>query len=143
MTRSGNRPPAAGISAAGRDRLHETMAGYVESGHVPGLITLLARGDDVHVDTIGTAAFTDTRPIARDTILVPGPVDHQTDRRRRRNDPRRGRDLAPDAPIDELAPEAREPPGAARDRCRARRHRAHHGPITLVDLLTYRLGFDR
>ena len=69
MTRSGNRPPAAGISVAGRDRLHETMAGYVESGHLPGLVTLVARGDDVHVDTIGTAAFTDARPLARDAIF--------------------------------------------------------------------------
>jgi CubicO group peptidase (beta-lactamase class C family) len=50
-------------------QLHDTMAGHVEAGRLPGLVTLLARGDEVHVDTIGTAAFTDRAPLERSTIF--------------------------------------------------------------------------
>jgi hypothetical protein len=32
--------------------LHDSMAAYVAAGALPGLITLVAHGDDVHVDTI-------------------------------------------------------------------------------------------
>ena len=45
------------------------MAGHVAAGELPGLVTLVADGDDVHVDTIGTAAFTDPAPLARSTIF--------------------------------------------------------------------------
>src|SRR5215207_3874635 len=30
------------------DRMHETMARHVESGRVPGLVTLISRGGEVH-----------------------------------------------------------------------------------------------
>ena len=140
MTRSGNRPPAAGISVAGRDRLHETMAGYVESGHLPGLVTLVARGDDVHVDTIGTAAFTDARPLARDTIFRIASLTKPIAAVAAMTLVEDGT-LHLDAPIDELVPELanrrvlRAIDAELDDTVPAQR------PITLVDLLTYRLGF--
>ena len=34
-------------------RIHDVMAHHVERGGVPGLVTLVSRGDEVHVDAIG------------------------------------------------------------------------------------------
>ena len=57
------------LATEGLTRLHDVMSGHVEAGELPGLVTLVARGDDVHVDAIGTAAFTDPAPLARSTIF--------------------------------------------------------------------------
>ncbi len=45
------------------------LAGYVERGALPGLIALVARGDDVQVDVLGTKALGDTGPMPRDAIF--------------------------------------------------------------------------
>jgi len=50
-------------------RMHEVMAGYVERGEVPGIVTLMARRGEVHVDAIGTKAVGGSDPIRRDTIF--------------------------------------------------------------------------
>jgi CubicO group peptidase (beta-lactamase class C family) len=57
------------LATEGLTRLHDVMSGHVEAGELPGLVTLVARGDDVHVDAIGTAAFTDPAPLAHSTIF--------------------------------------------------------------------------
>jgi CubicO group peptidase (beta-lactamase class C family) len=57
------------LATEGLTRLHDVMSGHVEAGELPGLVTLVARGDDVRVDTIGTAAFNDPTPLARSTIF--------------------------------------------------------------------------
>jgi CubicO group peptidase (beta-lactamase class C family) len=60
---------AGGLSDAGLARLHDVMAGHVEGGAMPGLTYLLARGDDVHVEAIGTKTFGDSDPMPRDAIF--------------------------------------------------------------------------
>ena len=50
-------------------RLHDVMAGYVERGDVPGIVTLVSRRGDVHVDAIGTKALGGHDPMRRDTIF--------------------------------------------------------------------------
>src|SRR5439155_16262369 len=60
---------SGGFSDDGLARMHEVLAEYVERAEIPGLVTLVSRGDEVHVDAIGTMAFGDTRPIERDTIF--------------------------------------------------------------------------
>jgi CubicO group peptidase (beta-lactamase class C family) len=54
------------------------MAGYIERGGgsqsgsaagVPGLAALVARGDDVHVQVLGTPALDDPTPLRRDAIF--------------------------------------------------------------------------
>ena len=40
--------------------MHDVMAGYVERGEVPGLVTLVARHGEVHADVIGTKAIGQT-----------------------------------------------------------------------------------
>ncbi len=42
-----------GLSRARLGRMHAVMAGYVERGEVPGIVTLISRRGEVHVDAIG------------------------------------------------------------------------------------------
>ena len=49
--------------------LHHAMTGYVERGDIPGIVTLIARGADVHVDAIGTTTVDGHAPMRRDTIF--------------------------------------------------------------------------
>jgi CubicO group peptidase (beta-lactamase class C family) len=48
--------------------MHDVMAGYVDRGEVPGVVTLVSRRGEVHVDAIGTKAIGGD-PIRRDTIF--------------------------------------------------------------------------
>ena len=59
----------AALSEAGLRRLHAAMAERVAQGELPGLVTLVARGDDVRVDAFGTMAFEGEQPMRRDTIF--------------------------------------------------------------------------
>jgi CubicO group peptidase (beta-lactamase class C family) len=60
---------AAGLTDEGRRAVHEALARYVDSGAVPGLVALVARGGDVHVETLGHKALGDTEPIEREAIF--------------------------------------------------------------------------
>jgi CubicO group peptidase (beta-lactamase class C family) len=57
-----------GLSKAGVDRLHGVMAGYVERGDLPGLVMLVSRRGEVHVDAIGRLAY-EGSPMKRDSIF--------------------------------------------------------------------------
>lgn len=57
------------LTQAGLDRLHQAMAAQVENGSLPGIVTLVAQGDDVYVDVIGAMAFGGDRPMRRDAIF--------------------------------------------------------------------------
>jgi len=131
---------ASGLSAARLARMHDVMAGYVERGEVPGIVTAVSRRGDAHVDAIGTKAVGGGAPVARDTIfriasmtkpiiavatliLVEECV------------------LRLDEPVDRLLPELagrrvlRALAAALDDTVPAQR------PITVRDLLTFRMGF--
>jgi CubicO group peptidase (beta-lactamase class C family) len=129
-----------GLSKARLGRMHDVMAGYVERGDVPGLVTLVSRRGEVHVDALGTMAVGGRDPMRCDTIFriasmtkpitaaaamilveectlrLDEPVDpwlpELADRKVLR---------AIDSPLDDTVPA--------------------HRPITLRDLLTFRLGF--
>jgi len=49
--------------------MHDVMAGHVERGEVPGIVTLVSRQDEVHVDAIGMKAIGDSDPMQHDTIF--------------------------------------------------------------------------
>ncbi len=57
------------LSRAGLDRLHSAMAARIEKGEMPGMVVLIARDDEVHVDAIGVKAFGSTEPMRRDTVF--------------------------------------------------------------------------
>jgi CubicO group peptidase (beta-lactamase class C family) len=58
-----------GFSKARLQRMHDIMAGHVERGLAPGLVTLLARHGEAHVDVIGNKALGKSDPMRRDTIF--------------------------------------------------------------------------
>jgi hypothetical protein len=52
-----------GLSRARLARVHDVMAGYVERGEVPGLVTAISRRGELRVDAIGLAwASTQSAP---------------------------------------------------------------------------------
>jgi CubicO group peptidase (beta-lactamase class C family) len=128
-----------GLSRTRIGRMHDVMAGHVESGGVPGIVTLVSRRGEAHVDAIGTKAMGGSEPMRRDTIFrvasVTKPivaaaamilVEECT--------------LRLDEPVDPWLPELadrrvlRAVDGPLDDTVPANR------PITLRDVLTFRLG---
>jgi CubicO group peptidase (beta-lactamase class C family) len=130
----------AGMSQARLDRMHDVLAAHVARGELPGLVALVSRHGEALVDAIGTLAFDDRTPMRPDTafriasltkpvtavgamILVEEGVLHL------------------DQPVDPLLPELasrrvlRELSSPLDDTVPADR------PITLRDLLTYRVGY--
>jgi CubicO group peptidase (beta-lactamase class C family) len=131
-----------GLSKARLGRMHDVMAGYVERGDVPGLVTLVSRRGEVHVDAVGTAALGGRDPIRRDTIFrissMTKPitavatlmlVEECT--------------LRLDDPVERQLPELADRrvltrlDGPLDDTVSA------HRPISVRDLLTFRLGFGQ
>jgi CubicO group peptidase (beta-lactamase class C family) len=49
--------------------LHTTMNGYVERGDIPGIVTLIARGDEIYVGAVGMKDIDGKEPMRRDTIF--------------------------------------------------------------------------
>ncbi|MBZ5516948.1 MAG: beta-lactamase family protein [Acidobacteriia bacterium] len=49
--------------------MHDAMAGYVERDALPGMVTLVSRRGEVHVDAIGMKAVGGKDPMRRDTIF--------------------------------------------------------------------------
>ena len=45
-----------GFSTARLGRMHDVMARYIERGEVPGLVSLVSRRGEAHVDVLGTMA---------------------------------------------------------------------------------------
>ena len=115
------------------------MAGRVAKGEMPGMVTLVARGDDVRVDTIGTMAFDSDRPMRRDTIFRIGSLTKPILAAATMMLIEDGA-LALEEPVDRLLPELadrrvlRRVDGPLDDTVPA------HRPITVEDLLTFRMG---
>jgi CubicO group peptidase (beta-lactamase class C family) len=59
---------ADGLSPRRLGRMHDVMTSYVERNAVPGIVTLLARRGEVHVDVLGVQAVGGA-PMRRDTIF--------------------------------------------------------------------------
>ncbi|NUT91723.1 MAG: beta-lactamase family protein, partial [Saccharothrix sp.] len=58
----------APLSTVGLRRMHGVLAGAVESGGVPGLVALVGRGDEVHVEAMGALGLGGA-PMRRDSIF--------------------------------------------------------------------------
>jgi CubicO group peptidase (beta-lactamase class C family) len=131
-----------GLSRARLGRMHEVMAGYVERGDVPGLVTLVSRRGEVHVDAIGTQAIGDSPPMRRDTIFrissMTKPIIAVATMILVEECK-----LRLDEPVDRLLPELAERQvlkrldGPLDETVPAKR------PITVRDLLTFRMGFGQ
>jgi CubicO group peptidase (beta-lactamase class C family) len=60
---------AGGLTTEGTEALDQALARHVGHDSLPGLVALVARGDDVHVAALGHKAFGDQEPIGRDAIF--------------------------------------------------------------------------
>lgn len=126
-------------SQAGLDRLHEAMAARVAKGELPGMVTLVARDEDVHVDSIGVKAFGGNEPMRRDTIFRITSMTKPILALATMMLVEEGA-LALDEPVDRLLPELAERrvlkriDGPLDETVPVRR------PITIDDLLTFRMG---
>jgi CubicO group peptidase (beta-lactamase class C family) len=58
-----------GLTPEGIEALDQTLARHVGQNSLPGLVALVARGDDVYVAALGHKAFGDPEPIGRDAIF--------------------------------------------------------------------------
>src|SRR5260370_30360717 len=69
---SGSQQPTGTgrLSPARLARMHTVMAGYVQRGDVPGMVTLVSGRGEVHIDAIGTKAIGGSHPIGRCTIFL-------------------------------------------------------------------------
>ncbi len=131
-----------GLSRARLGRMHDVMTGYVERGEVPGLVTLVSRRGEVHVDAIGTKAYEGSDPIRRDTIFrissMTKPITAVATMILVEECK-----VRLDEPVDRLLPELAERQvlkrldGRLDDTVPAKR------PITVRDLLTFRMGFGQ
>ena len=50
-------------------RLHDALAAHVSSGAMPGLVALVSRRGEAHVEVIGRQSFESDTPMRRDTIF--------------------------------------------------------------------------
>jgi len=134
---------ASKLSPDGLARLHDSVAAHVAAGELPGLVTLVASGDDVHdvhVDAIGTPSFADDTPLARDAIFRIASLTKPIAAAAALSVVDDGL-LRLDEPIDKHVPELagrrvlRTIDAELDDTVPAER------PITLEDLLSYRMGF--
>jgi len=126
--------------AVSSSALHDAMAARVERGEFPGIVTLVARDDDVLVDAIGVTRFGGDVPMRRDTIFriasLTKPVLAAA-----------AMILVEDDVIDLEEPVQTLLPELAGQRVLARvdgpldETVPAHRPITVEDLLTFRLGF--
>ena len=60
---------SSGFSVARLGRMADVMRGHVEGGEMAGVVTLLCRRDEIHVDAIGAQDLATAAPIRRDTIF--------------------------------------------------------------------------
>lgn len=58
-----------GLSRPRLERMHRALAGYVERGDIPGIVALVSRNDHVHVEVLGTLAAGGAAPMRRDTLF--------------------------------------------------------------------------
>jgi CubicO group peptidase (beta-lactamase class C family) len=130
----------ASLSTDGLARLRDVMTGHVEAGEMPGLVTLVARGDDVHVGAIGSPSFADDTPLERSAIFRIASLTKPITAATTMSLVEEGA-LRLDRPVEDLLPELaqrrvlRAIDAELDDTVAAAR------PITLEDLLSYRFGF--
>ena len=63
-------PEEVGVSAERLERIRPVMQGYVDDGHLPGFLTVVARhGKIVHFETIGMRDVENNKPVEPDTIF--------------------------------------------------------------------------
>jgi CubicO group peptidase (beta-lactamase class C family) len=122
--------------------MHDVMAGYVERSDIPGLVTLVSRRGEVHVEAFGTMAIDSRIPMRRDTIFRIASMTKPITAAATMILVEECK-LRLDDPVDRLLPELanrkvlKRLDGPLDDTVPAKRS------ITVRDLLTFRMGFGQ
>jgi CubicO group peptidase (beta-lactamase class C family) len=128
-----------GLTSAGLERLHAVAEQHVGDEQVPGLVALVSRGEQVHVEALGTLTIGGAA-VARDSIFGIASTTKPITAAATLALVGEGR-LALDEPVDRLLPELRDRQvlrrmdGPLDDTVPADR------AITVRDLLTFTFGF--
>jgi len=121
-------------------KMRQAMAARVERGEFPGIVTLVARGDDVRVETIGSTAFDGGVPMRRDTVFriasMTKPVLAAATMILVEDDV-----IDLEEPIHKLLPELAGQRVLARIDGPLEETVPAHRPVTVEDLLSFRNGF--
>lgn len=131
-----------GLSKVRLGRMHDVMADYVERSEVPGIVTLVSRRGEVHVDAIGMKAAGGSDPMRRDTIFRISSMTKPITAAATMILVEECK-VRLDEPVDRLLPELagrkvlKRLDGPLQDTAPANR------PITVRDLLTFRMGFGQ
>jgi CubicO group peptidase (beta-lactamase class C family) len=129
-----------GLTAEGLGRLDEAAERHVGDHQIPGLVALVARGDQVHVTALGTLTTGGGKPAARDSLFRIASTSKPVTAAAALALAGEGL-LDLDEPVDRLLPELadrrvlRRIDGALDDTVPASR------PVTARDLLTFTFGF--
>jgi CubicO group peptidase (beta-lactamase class C family) len=131
---------SSGLSKHRLTRLHDLMAGHVDRGVAPGLVSVVSRRGEAEIDVIGSTAVDGGGPMRRDTIFrissMTKPITAVATMILLEECV-----VRLDEPVDRFLPEladrrvVRRIDGPATDTVPANR------PITVRDLLTFRMGF--
>ncbi len=128
------------LSKARLALMHSVLSGYIERGDIPGLAAVVACRDDVHLETMGALSFAGSAQVKRDTmfriaslsklITAAAAMILVEECRLRLDDPvdRWLPELANRRVLKDISSEIDDTVPAVR-------------PITVRDLLTYRMGF--
>src|SRR5689334_19024414 len=130
---------ASGLSTARLRRLREVLSRHVESGDMPGLVALVARRGEVHVEAIGTTETGGSEPMRRDTIFRIASVTKQIAAATAMTLVEECR-LRLDDPVDDLLPELADRRILTRLDAPLDETVPAHRQITLRDLLTFVFG---
>ena len=60
---------ANAINKSRLEDLNTAMHGFVERGEIPGIVTLVSVGDEIHFNAVGTKTVDGTEPMRHDTIF--------------------------------------------------------------------------
>ncbi|MZQ81246.1 serine hydrolase [Paenibacillus sp. 5J-6] len=69
MTKITTEQSKGGFSKSGLIRMRDVLERHVESGKIPGLVALISRNDEKHVEAMGTMRHDGGAPMSRDTIF--------------------------------------------------------------------------
>ena len=134
--------PSAELDRTALARLREAMQGYLTRGELPGLVALVSRGPSLHVEALGYMALEQGAAVARDTLFRISSMSKPVTAVAALMLIDEGK-LQLDEPVDRLLPELAERKvlrsldGPLDDTVPAQR------PITVRDLLTFRMGFGQ
>jgi CubicO group peptidase (beta-lactamase class C family) len=120
-------------------RVHDALATHVEAGRMPGLVSLVAAGDDVHVEAIGRPAFDADRALQTDDLFRIASLTKPITAVAALTLVEDGT-LRLDQPVDDLLPELADRPVLRRPDAELDDTVPAERAITVQDLLTFRCG---